>query len=845
MHGSYNFFLLVIFFLIYTINANSQSYKISGKVIDNNTHEPLAFVNVIYGDKNLGTSTNIDGYFTFQTSKDEVKLIFSYLGYSTKTLTINTIKQTELLKVVLVTTSLNLNEVTIVAGENPAHRIINKVIENRENNNPESLSSFSYVSYNKMYFTVDPKMLDANYDTIKITAKTLPKYLKYREKTDSSHIDTNKSKSLEAFFSKQHIFLTETVSERKFLYPDKNQEKVIASRSSGLKQPYFLLLATQLQSFSFYSDIVEVGSKKYLSPVAKNATKKYFFQIEDTIFNERNDTVFVISYRPLKGTLFDGLKGVISINSNGYALQSVIAEPVQNSEGLGIKIQQKYEFIQNTHWFPVQLNTDIKFSGLQISEYPDTLLLNDSLAVLRKRTLPLIGVGKSYIDMIEINPYLTAKQFNSIQLEITKDAAKKDSTFWNTYRSEQLNNIEKETYKVIDSLGEAEHLDAKLKVFERLTKGYIQWGILNFDLVRMLSYNHFEGLRPCLDISSNEKVIKWFSLGGYTAIGVKDKDLKYGGRIKIGNNVQNETQFTGAYSHDVSEVGAYSMLDYHSITSSEMYRQLLVNRMYKFDEYKASFTFRFLQYFKTECFGRIVDFSFPDNYSFVDYSDTLKTIFSVNEFGAKLKFSYKEKFMKTFFGKYSLGSNYPTLFFNVTRGVKSNYGNFNYWKYETKINANFDLKLMGKVIVQLSAGLVNKILPLNLLYTGYGNYSGFSIDASNTFATMRMNEFYSDKFVSLFFTYDFGKLLFKAGKFRPGISVCQNVGFGNLNKIENHFGYSFKTLEKGYYETGIVFSNITRQSIAGCGIAIYYRYGLYSFTRTRDNFAIKLSFKIN
>jgi len=38
MHGSYNFFLLVIFFLIYTINANSQSYKISGKVIDNNTH---------------------------------------------------------------------------------------------------------------------------------------------------------------------------------------------------------------------------------------------------------------------------------------------------------------------------------------------------------------------------------------------------------------------------------------------------------------------------------------------------------------------------------------------------------------------------------------------------------------------------------------------------------------------------------------------------------------------------------------------------------------------------------------------------------------------------------------
>ena len=58
-----------ILFFLFSYNVNSQTHKISGKVIDSNTHEPLAFVNVIYGEKNLGTSTNIDGYFTFQTSK--------------------------------------------------------------------------------------------------------------------------------------------------------------------------------------------------------------------------------------------------------------------------------------------------------------------------------------------------------------------------------------------------------------------------------------------------------------------------------------------------------------------------------------------------------------------------------------------------------------------------------------------------------------------------------------------------------------------------------------------------------------------------------------------------------
>ena len=48
-----------------------------------------------------------------------------------------------------------LREIVILAGENPAHRIIQKVIENRDKNDPEQLKSFSYTSYDKMIFTID------------------------------------------------------------------------------------------------------------------------------------------------------------------------------------------------------------------------------------------------------------------------------------------------------------------------------------------------------------------------------------------------------------------------------------------------------------------------------------------------------------------------------------------------------------------------------------------------------------------------------------------------------------------------------------------------------------------
>ncbi len=77
-------------------------------------------------------------------------------------------------------------------------------------------------------------------------------------------------------------------------------------------------------------------------PSVGEALTKYFFKIEDTTYSGK-DTVYIITFRPRKGTNFDGLKGVISINTNKWAIQNVIAEPAEGGGGLRIKIQQMYE----------------------------------------------------------------------------------------------------------------------------------------------------------------------------------------------------------------------------------------------------------------------------------------------------------------------------------------------------------------------------------------------------------------------------------------------------------------------------------------------------------------------
>ena len=110
---------------------------------------------------------------------------------------------------------------------------------------------------------------------------------------------------------------------------------------------------------------------------------------------------------------------------------------------------------------------------------------------------------------------------------------------------------------------------------------------------------------------------------------------------------------------------------------------------------------------------------------------------------------------------------------------------------------------------------------------------------------MRMNEFLSDRFFYIFFRQNFGKLLFKTKRFQPEVEFVTNFGIGRLQNPEPHRGINFKTMEKGYYESGIIINNILNQFFLGYGIGVFYRYGPYHLQKPIDNFAFKLSLSLN
>jgi len=824
---------------LYFQTASSQD-RINGKIIDSRSGDPLPFANIIYNSRGSGIVSNIDGKFSIAVKPDVEFLKFSYLGYHSFYKELDSNLTIQELTIKLVPKYYDLNEVSVVPGINPAHRIINLTIENRDLNNPEKMKSFSYRSYNKMYFTV---LYDTLTEYPDVNApETSPLEGSYPEtgqpETGSPEVNplqagdsvVTKTKN---FVKNQHLFLMEFVSEREFLYPDKNKEIVTASRVSGFKDPSFILLASQIQSFTFYDDLIMISDKKYLNPVSRGSMGKYLFILEDTLFTDRNDTLFIISYRPLRGKNFDGLKGILHINSNGYAIQEVIAEAAGQEDKIKIRIRQKYDWIENQQWFPVELNTDI-------------IIVTDKM---KANGVPgsLAGIGKSYLSDIVLNPELKNRNFSPVETRVEDDAHMKSDDYWVRYRVVPLSSKDTNTYRIIDSIGEAAHLDRSLDILEILTSGYIPWKFLDINYRSIVNYNIYEGFRFGLGVQTNRKLSEWFTIGGHLNWGTCDKDFKYGGHLKVFIDPVSETFIQYRFNNDVMESAGIRFLDDIPQTSSENFRKYLIRDMDIVEEHEVQIGSSLIRYLRFNVFLNHSVKQVTTGYRFLADSESPSSgLFRFTELGLGLRFALKEKFMETPRGnRISVGTNWPILNLNVIKGMEQIQGEYDYLKLEAKISKTFITKSFGNTLVTLSGGLADSNIPYPNLYNGYGSYGAFVPEVENSFATMRMNEFIMDRFAFAFVQQDFGSLFFKRGNFRPSIVLVTHAGYGKLLHVSGHENIELKTIEKGYYESGILFKNMLRQWFIGYGLGAFYRYGPYSLHKTFDNFAFKFTISIN
>lgn len=787
------FFLILIFFS--SINpAFTQSDFFSGLVEDARTSEALAFVNILINDSIYGGSTDIDGKFSLKVATSLNKAQFSFVGYETQVLHETSSKAFHRIK--LKQKTIQLDEVVVKPGINPAHRIIQNAVDSSHQNDPKKLKAFRYTTYDRMVLSID---------------------------TTSTEKAT---KALKDFADQRDIMVLETVSEKSFMFPDKSFEKVVASKISGLKDPIAVFLLSQLHATDFYEESIRISDKQYVNPISRGSIEKYLFILEEMNATTTGDTLFTISYRPRRNTNFDGLKGTISIHSDSWAIQNVTASSANTDSKINIRIQQLYEKADGNQWFPAQLNTEISFQNVR----------------------PIKGYARSYLRDIEINPEIDKNIFSNTVLEVEKNAYNQNDEFWISHRADSLSKRMLETYRYIDSLGEAAQLDRMIRITESLMNGLLPVGKVDLNISNLIRFNDFEGFKPGLGLQTNRKLSRHFVAGAYLGYAFRKKQTTYDLNLIVPVIKKFDGEIKIQHYQNYIETGRSNIPDYNAgILTENSFRDYFINKMDFTNGLEIYYSFKAFNYLHFEAGLTRKDIVPADAYifnpAFSDHSSgkNIKT----EAFGISMGFTPNEKFISYNEIKTPITKAAPVLWVTFSQG-NAVFQNMNegYRKYEIRLENSWHLNYAGKTNIRLEAGIAEGVLPYPLLFNLPASYSNSGLYAPFSFATMRMNEFIADRYISMFFTQNFGHLLIKKKYFAPDIVIATNISFGGLKKSIHHKGIAFNTAEKGFFESGLLLRNLIKLPALKIGAGAFYRYGPYQYKRFNENLALKITLTV-
>ena len=835
-----------LFFFLNMLSLPFLSYaqvsRLYGTIYDAVSKAPLAFVSITLKGTNTGTVTDIDGQFSFDHLPAHAVLVISYIGYKTREYSLE--KTGTPVSVFIERTEGQLENVVISTSENPAHRIIKLLQQNKKRNDPEQQPSFKYNAYTIAALAAGKRFWNMNRaDSSRRKDQKLP--IEKMDKLVEKAKDTAGDKLgniLAKRFKENYLLVTESYTERIFKYPGQTKETVLATKFSGLKNATFGVTTSDFQPFGFYKDYLQMNTKSYVSPVIDGSIPMYKFRLKETIIHE-NDTSFIISFEPRLGKNFNGLKGLIYINSDGYAVENIIASPA-NETGMifTFRLQQKYERVKGK-WFPSQLNT--------------TLSQKD----LRTDSVLLYWDSRCYITNVEMGKAFSRTDFSDVKLEYQPMAGKRSDSAWKIMRTDTLNEKSKLTYETFEMLPpKYKNIIEKVnKAFQILSIEGIPWGKVDIPFKYIISgINKYETFRIGAGLQTNPLFSKWFSVGGFGGYGLRDKAWKYGGNIQFNLQQRTNTTLRFDYSRDITEPGN---VDYFvrngSVFSNQSLRNFQRSRMDSIEQFKINFSTRVRPSIQSDIW-LLNELRNPAGYEY-EYSNrnTGKNFrsFRNTELGIGFRLTRGESFTRMGRSKVRTKPATTQLLLQLSKGLKAVLnGELDYTKVAIQFNHSFHFKKLGQTSFQIEAGRVWGELPYSYLFNTRATNTGkkLTLYVPNSFQTVGLYEFVAGKTASLFAEHNFGNLLFRPKNIsiRPEIFLVQSISYGSLDNAAAQKKIAFKVPEKGLFESGLMIKNIYRRSILsfayiGIGGGVFYRYGYYALPKAADNWAFKWGFSIS
>ncbi|MCP5061001.1 MAG: carboxypeptidase-like regulatory domain-containing protein, partial [Ignavibacteriae bacterium] len=448
----FNYLLVLTIFSLTQLFA--QKIEITGKVIDKKLNKGLSFANVRIDQTNIGSASNKNGDFKLNVSAGDYTIIGSFIGYTSDTVNIS-LSENKNIDFFLVPIPVELAQVTVKPGENPAIAIIKKAIEKKKKIKSK-IKDYKYSAYTKGLIKTTKDFQEGG---VSLTTK-----------------DTAKLKI---------TGILENESRGFFKAPDSHKDFIVARKQTANTPQFVNVLTGGTLVQSFYEDELTFMGGKIPSPISDDALTYYYFRIEKELAMD-NQKVYQIHFET-ETSSSPGFEGKIFIADESYNLLKVDAS-LNNSANPGglfdyVKVYQQFNSFQDEILLPIDYR----------------LFAEGNYLGLAKFGFEVHTIMHNY----EINTSIDDDLFDNAIISVLPDADIKDKIYWSSIQAIPNTLEETKAYSRIDSVAEANKafgqnfslMSSKIKLTENLSTG----GFLS-----LYSFNKIEGHTLNLKLNFND-----------------------------------------------------------------------------------------------------------------------------------------------------------------------------------------------------------------------------------------------------------------------------------------------------------------------------------------------------
>jgi hypothetical protein len=808
--------------LSFLLCALTLCAQVTGRVIDDETGQPVPRATLQYKGTTEGTKADANGNFTLPRHEKQ-RLVVSSVGYVTKEITIrhNSVGN---ITVKLKPDAHTLQEVTVTSRrssryrrkDNPAVELMRKVIEARKRTDLRQKDYCRYSNYQKIVAGLND-LKPSDFESGLLHKPWILDHVELCPYTNKLILP---------------ISLEETVTER-FMRRDPHLDETTqkAHRVSGVTRFFQSgdiinqVMKEYFTDVDIYQDNIRLLRHPFTSPIGRDAILFYHFYITDTTYVD-GDRCYQLDFTP--ATMQDfGFRGQLFVMADSSYLVKRCDLKLPNVTGVnwveGLYCTQQFGRLDTGDW--VLLKDDM-VAEMAVTDFITKLI------VIRNTV-------RSHFDFSEFDEYVKTDETYKPHLSqsdvpyTTQEMLSDENFLWDEYRQAPLSQTESSLDLLVKRIENLSGFKYVLTAIKALFENYIETGTEDhpskFDIgpvLSTISSNFHDGLRLRIGGQTTANLHPHIFFNGYYAHAMKSKENYYDATLTyaFGHPKYLPHEFPARTislksRRDVA-LPSDKYLDtdkdnvFSAVKISEIDKMLLYNSQSLAFEYEQKPGIRLTAEMKTEKINPIGNIAFtplsstavpaassPESAAVHDASPlgSPAAVPSASPLGSlryteatlALRFSPGETVLQTKQRRRTLHYDTPVVRLQHTTGIKGLLGGqYNYNYTELEMWKRFWLPMsFGYVKARLRLGAQWNQVPFPLLIMPEANMAYFI--KSNSFDLINNMEFLNDRFASLQAEWDLnGKLfnlvpLLKELKWREHLAV--HCLWGSLTNKNNPY----------------------------------------------------------